>query len=174
MADNVTSNPGVDGVTWHTDEIGGVHFPEYKLAFGPKDTAIYVSHANPFPVDIYAITTPVTARVTTTDLASGASFDLDSAQIASGKTGELVAVSISSSIPVKADLHTVLNATPSAALETLFAPAGSTKIFKFPSKKFFTVSESASIGFDGFRLTVTNLDPADAADVYVTFYYDEV
>lgn len=39
MADNVQSNPAVGGVTWATDDIGGVHYPRNKAVWGPDGTA---------------------------------------------------------------------------------------------------------------------------------------
>ena len=42
-----------------------------------------------------------------------------------------------------------------------------------PNKDFVTQAQDAGAGFDGFRLTVTNLDNENAADVYATFFYDE-
>jgi len=50
MADNVTTNAGVGGETFATDDIGGVHYPISKIAFGALDSATLVSGANPFPV----------------------------------------------------------------------------------------------------------------------------
>jgi hypothetical protein len=44
MPDNVTAPAG--GVSFATDEIGGVHFPYAKLAWGPNDTATPVADAN--------------------------------------------------------------------------------------------------------------------------------
>ena len=50
MADNVVTNPGIGGETFATDEIGGIHFPISKIAFGGADTAISISDATPLPV----------------------------------------------------------------------------------------------------------------------------
>ena len=48
MVDNVTT-PG-PGTVLATDEIGGVHYPRNKIAFGADGSAADVSAANPFPV----------------------------------------------------------------------------------------------------------------------------
>lgn len=50
MADNVTADPGTGGPTFATDDIGGVHWPYAKMAFGAPDAATPVSVANPIPV----------------------------------------------------------------------------------------------------------------------------
>lgn len=49
MADHVTANAGSGGATFATDDIGGVHYPIGKLAFGALDTATIVSATNPLP-----------------------------------------------------------------------------------------------------------------------------
>jgi len=46
MADNVTANAGSGGATFATDDIGGVHYPISKLAFGALDTANIVAAAS--------------------------------------------------------------------------------------------------------------------------------
>lgn len=45
-ADNVTTNAGSGGSTFATDDIGGVHYPFSKLAWGPRDTANEVDRAS--------------------------------------------------------------------------------------------------------------------------------
>lgn len=52
MADNVTLNPGSGGAVIGTDEIGGIHYPIDKIAFGALETLTMVSTANPLPVDL--------------------------------------------------------------------------------------------------------------------------
>ena len=52
MADNVTLNPGSGGALIGTDEIGGIHYPIDKIAFGAMETLTLVSTANPLPVDL--------------------------------------------------------------------------------------------------------------------------
>lgn len=49
MADNLTTNPGAGGATIATDDVGGVHYPISKLAFGALDSATLVSNANGLP-----------------------------------------------------------------------------------------------------------------------------
>lgn len=50
MADNVTSNPGSGGPTWATDDIGGIHYPRFKLTHGADGSAVDASTAAPLPV----------------------------------------------------------------------------------------------------------------------------
>lgn len=47
MTDNVAA-PGA-GTIFATDDIGGVHYPKSKLAFGPNDTATDVRDDQPLP-----------------------------------------------------------------------------------------------------------------------------
>jgi hypothetical protein len=49
MADNLDVTPG-SGATIATDDIGGVHFPISKVAFGAEGAATSVDPANPLPV----------------------------------------------------------------------------------------------------------------------------
>ncbi len=39
MANNVTANPGAGGATFATDDVGGVHYPITKIAYGAEDSA---------------------------------------------------------------------------------------------------------------------------------------
>lgn len=39
MANNVTANPGTGGATFATDDVGGVHYPITKIAYGAEDSA---------------------------------------------------------------------------------------------------------------------------------------
>jgi hypothetical protein len=107
---------------------------------------------------------------TSASVAAGGQADLDASQISSGLTGKLVQVIIASSVPFKATLHTVTNATPSGVLVTWIGRSVDTTL---AHKKFITVAQNAGAGLDSFRVTITNLDTSEAADVYATFFYDE-
>lgn len=50
MADNATANPGAGGLTFATDDIGGVHYPRTKMCWGADGAANDTSAANPMPV----------------------------------------------------------------------------------------------------------------------------
>jgi hypothetical protein len=45
MADNVTASPGSGGAVFATDDIGSVHWPFAKQAWGPRDSANEVDDA---------------------------------------------------------------------------------------------------------------------------------
>ena len=53
MVDNVDVRPSdsVDAVSVATDDIGGVHYPIYKTAFGADGSVTQVNQANPLPID---------------------------------------------------------------------------------------------------------------------------
>jgi hypothetical protein len=63
VADNIQLNAGSGGSVVATDDIGGVHYPLSKLAFGALDSVTLVSAANPLPVTVSGT---VTANVGTT------------------------------------------------------------------------------------------------------------
>jgi len=72
MADNVTANPSSGGVTFKTDDDGGVHVPVTKIELGDNNSFDgYVSSSNPMPT---AAGTQSTGNTTTTPLSSGATF----------------------------------------------------------------------------------------------------
>lgn len=52
MADNVIADAGAGGATFATDDVGGVHYPISKLAFGALDAANLVTSTatNPLPI----------------------------------------------------------------------------------------------------------------------------
>lgn len=52
MADNVVANAGAGGATFATDDIGGVHYPITKVAFGALDTATLVTTSAGLPVQV--------------------------------------------------------------------------------------------------------------------------
>ncbi len=174
MADDLVLNPGALGATLATDEIAGRHFQRVKATFGPDGTAGDVTAANPFPVDAQPLTTAKTSLATSTDLAASASTDLDSAQVSVATTAQLIGLMITSSVPLKAVLKTLLNGSESSDLAVFFTSASNNQPIWMPSKLFFTQVYDATAGLDGFRITVTNLDPTQASDVYCTFLYDEV
>ena len=143
------------------------------MAFG-ESSLTQVEKASPFPVDPQAITDAKTSLDSSSSLAAGGSTDLDSAQISVGTTGQLIGLIITSSVPLKAVLKTLLNAAESADKAIFFTNPANNVPIVIPSKLFFTQAHDAGVGLDGFRITVTNLDPTSASDVYCTFLYNEV
>lgn len=173
MTDNITLDPGAGGSVLASDDIGGIQHQRVKAQYGPDGSATDVSHTTPFPV-IQGLLSPQTSLATSASLAASSSIDLDSAQISVGTTGELVALIITGSVPLKAVLKTLLNAAESADLAVFFSLPGNMIPIILPSKKFFTQAYDVGAGLDGFRVTVTNLDGTEASDVYCTFLYDEI
>lgn len=173
MANNLQLNLGTGGDKLKTIDDGTSHWQQILAAFGATSRTT-VEKASPLPVDPASITAAKTSLATSASLAASSSIDLDSAQISTGTTGELMALMITSSVPLKGVLKTLLNAAESADKGVFFTPAANNELIIMPSKKFFTQAHDAGAGLDGFRVTVTNLDGSAASDVYCTFFYDEV
>ena len=143
-----------------------------KVGFGVDNAYVDVSFGVPLPTTI-GVASPRVVDKTSATLAAGASVDLDSSQITSSLTGKLAALSFASSLPLKAVLKTVLNAVETD-IAVFFSRAGDDKWYTFPSKDYITQAQNGGAGFDGFRLTITNMDAdSQPADVYATFIYDE-
>ncbi len=137
---------------------------------GPAATDIARVNASEGLSTSLAVLSANRTHSTTASVAAGGQADLDASQISSGLTGKLVQIIISSSVPFKAELKTVLNASASGTLVTWINRAVDCT---FAHKKFLTVAHNAGAGIDTFRVTITNLDTTSAADVYATFFYDE-
>jgi hypothetical protein len=97
VADNIQLNAGSGGSVVATDDIGGVHYPLSKLAFGALDSVTLVSAANPLPVTVLGT---VTANVGTT---GGLALDatLTGGAQVSQAVGNVAAGSADSGAPVK-------------------------------------------------------------------------
>lgn len=173
MADNTQVNQNTTGGDIiATDDISGVKHQRVKVEVGVDGVAQDVHDGRPMPVK-EGMTSPTIAFATSSNLADGGMTDLDSSQIGSGLTGKLVAILLTASVPVKGELKTVLNGIESSIILVMFAKAGESVLLYLPNKDFVTQAEDATAGLDGFRVSVTNLDNENAADVYATFFYDE-
>lgn len=172
MADNVVLDPGSGGATIATDDIDGFHHQRMKPGHGVDGTTVDTSHKDPLPV-IAGMQSPQVSHATVAALAAGGSTDLDSAQITSGATGKLIAILLWSSVACKGQVQTVLNGAASSNKAVFGCLAGIPSWLTLPSREFITQVEDATAGLDGFRVRVTNLETSQAADVYVTFFYDE-
>ena len=173
MADDIVLNSGAGGATIATDQIGTKHYQWVKIAFGADEAANKVTSIVPLPVALGVDSPQVTAG-SVAAVAAGLTGDIDSAQITSGKTGKLVSIEFGSTVACKGELKTVLNNVESAVKLRLIRRPGETRPWVSPNWDFITQVESATAGFDGFRLTVTNLDTSEPADIYATYFYDEV
>ena len=119
---------------------------------------------------------PAVSYLSATALAAGASSTLDGPQVTAGKTLRLVAVEVASSVAVKALVHTLTNGVASASpLAGGFGWQGRWRWDCSPAGiNLITATYDAAAGLDGFRVVVTNLDPALPADVLCWLYTSEV
>lgn len=118
---------------------------------------------------------PKVKHAATSDLAPSGTGDVDTDNIASGKTGSLAQVVISSTVPVKAEIKTVLNGTATVVAVLITSAANPTMVWTPPAPGYHTVAYSATAGLDGFRVSFTNLEPVggNTAAAYATIHYDE-
>lgn len=116
---------------------------------------------------------PKTSSTLVATVVPGGTGSVDSTQIGSGKTGKLMQIEASAAAPFKVDIQTVLNAVATTRI-TKVVRSGSLS-WRPPHKDFITQVESATAGFDGFRLLFTNLDTGAAGtDFHGGFLWDEV
>ena len=104
------------------------------------------------------------------DLAPGASGNIDSAMITSGTTGKVLRVVVSSSVPFKAILKTNADAGTVFVEKRTFFGIGSSTV------ELNIVDSAVSLASDGddrFRVTVTNMDNAITAEIYVSMTWTE-
>lgn len=109
-------------------------------------------------------------QVTSAALAAGASVLLSTADITTGKTGRLMEITAASSVRLKVDLQT-FDGTTATVWRTFFIDATSALIYT-PDDRL-AITQAGGTGHK-FRLNVTNMDNALAADVYGSFMWDEV
>lgn len=112
--------------------------------------------------------TPIAVHATEVDTAIDGTFDVDEADTA-GAPSYCVGFDASSSVPIKAQLQSVDNDTPTIKV-TLFAAAGEPIHWRPPHREYFLNDVTGGAGFDGWRVVITNKDGSDAADVYGTIY----
>jgi hypothetical protein len=171
MADNFIVNPASGGATFASDEIGPAHYPRSKIGLGEDGSYVDVSRTEPLPAALRP-KDPKRTHVFSASLAAGSSTTLESDQVSSAKTAKLIDVWAQSTVALKVELYTVENAVASAVLATWF-PSPWLSVPAIPSLEYITQAQVGP-GFDGFRVQITNLDPGITADVYSTFWYDEI
>ncbi len=110
-------------------------------------------------------TGPVVDRQQSTNTASAASATFNTAEAAANK---LWGVDLAASVAWKAVISMVDNAV-NVDKVTLFGKAGEAVTWRAVHRNFFTLGTSA--GADNFRVVMTNMDNAQAADLHCTFYY---
>lgn len=184
MADNYVQLP-VDGSGKKLDTeqitVGAntVHRERDQIAGTGADDIAVVTDADPSPsvhglvVRPLNVENPIRSALSTVALAAGASVDLDGAAIASGKTGKLQSIYVSSTVPGKWHIKTRDGAveTTIGVLFTGGLAGQPTAEWTPPDKRYDTIAHVG--GDENFRVTVTNLDSENAADFYATLYFDE-
>jgi len=174
MVDDITLDPGAGGDTLAAEEIAARKHQLVKMEYGADGSVSLVSTATPLPVDDTPVESIQTNTGSTTATAAGGSDDLDSTQISSGKTGQLLQIIVSATVFYKAELKIVTNGVAGSVVHSWIGGP----IMPFPytpsHKTLHTIAEDVTAGLDGFRVTVTNLDTNEAADIYTTFEWDEV
>lgn len=117
------------------------------------------------------VVNPITDAKSSASLAAGSSVDLDSTNVSSGATGKLMRVVCSSTVACKWAIKTHDGASETS-IGVVFSKAFDKAVWDVPDKRFDTIAYAS--GDEGFRISVTNLDNENAADVYATIYWDEV
>lgn len=110
----------------------------------------------------------VAVRATSADVAVDATINVDEAD-AGGTTSKCRGFDASASVPIKAELQSVVDGT-GTPIVTLFAQAGEPIHWRAPHRDYFETAFGANAGFDGWRVVVTNKDSTDPADLYGTIY----
>lgn len=165
---DATTNPTVPGVGGFMMGYNGATWDRVRTAnTGRLQVDVITGGGSSTP------TAPKVVRATSAAVAAGATATLASTQISSTKTGKLAKVVVTASVATKADLQTVLNGV-GTTVATFFVPANAAYTLDTPHLNYITQAESATAGFDGFQVIVTNNDTANAADLYATFFWDEV
>jgi hypothetical protein len=173
MPDNVILNPGSGGATIRTDNISGIETPVTKIGLGTNNTDDgLVFSGNPLPVVVSNTKSPQQTYLTTASVAAGSSTTLDSNNISNTKTGKLLGLVVSSSVPIKVEVRLVNNGVATSNKMVKFCFDGGWDWIS-PGKDFISVPGNSNPGNNNFRVIITNLDILNAADVFVTFFWNE-
>jgi len=187
LADNAT-NPtsplvgacllGFDGTTWdriYTLADGDTYAAATKglLMLGQNGTTNYqalsVDTTGALNVVVGAATTPVNNYQTSAALAAGSTASLSTPEAASKRLARL---EVFATVAYKCALHTVDNSVEST--DPVVVGGGQAFMpFQWNTTALDYVKLGATVGTDAFRVKVTNLDDANAADVYATFHYQD-
>lgn len=113
-------------------------------------------------------TSPATDYVTSATLAAGSEVNLDTADIPAKK---LTRVDAWASVAYRARVFLVDNSVEATEpIAVGGGPAFTAWSYQPPHRNYAVLGTSA--GTDAFRVEMTNLDDANAADVYATFAYE--
>ena len=135
-------------------------------------TANY-SASNPLPVTFEGSndgTLVDTNGLTSASLAAGASANLDSANIAAGLTGKLLEITAASTARLKVEVKRVEGTTTTSRV---FMTATNSNVIYVPRDRDAITVAGAASGRN-FRVTITNLDNNQSADVYASITYETV
>lgn len=113
-----------------------------------------------------APTAPIVEDITSAALAALGTVNLDTSDVGDK---DLIQLIISSSVPLRVELNSVLNAVETI-IAVFFIQGNDNFIWNTPHETYVQVG-TATGGVDGFRATVKNMDPDQAADVYCSFFY---
>lgn len=168
MADNFDTDPASGGVTFASDDIGGVHHQRVKIGHGVDGTATDTSSVNPLPV-APQVQSPQSEQLTSTSLSAGGNADLTASDITGSTTGKLLALDFGATVPLKVNIQIVSGGR--TTFTTVFSRAGQSGRWETPHPDFITQAGGAG---NAFGVSITNLDTSESADVYATPYWDEV
>src|SRR6185503_2871348 len=115
-------------------------------------------------------TSPKSSAVSSSALAAGGNVTLNCTDITNGTTGTLAQMLVSSSVPLKAEMGTFTSSTLTTKA-VAFSSAASPQVMWTPPLGYITRTGAAS--GNNFAVKVTNMDNANAADVYATCVWDE-
>ena len=111
---------------------------------------------------------------TSASLAAGASVDLSTADLGASGLAVLMGVMVSSSVPLKIELKYGATTGLTTAFVAFTSSAG--LVFNWqmmmPSQAFISCVPGAGTT-DVFRVSLTNMDNINPADVYATFWWDK-
>lgn len=165
---DATANPTVPGVGAFALGYNGTTWDRVRTAnTGRLQVDVITGGGSNTP------TSPQKVRVTSAAVSAGSSANLDSTQVTSAKTAKLWQILATASVAIKVDIQTMLNGT-GTTVATFFVQPNQAYTYNTPHPNFITQAESVTAGLDGFRAIVTNMDNASAADVYATFFWEEV
>lgn len=179
---------GYDGTTWdriYTIADGAAVAAGTKgfLVFGTDGSnyqALATDASGNLQVDVVSggespPVNPVNDYATAT-VNAGSSTDFDSgigtADLGPG-TYRLAQVIISASVPFRAEVKSMTDGSSTGTLAVGFGQAGETLQLKPAHKDYWEATFTDNAGFDGYRITVTNMDADQQADLYCTLQYED-
>lgn len=166
------TDTGVGSLFKRVDTPGTITPADGNWAPGQLDSQGYLRVKDP-NAGSGSPTSPIREAASTSALAAGSAARVDHSTDLGGLTRKLTQVTISGSRAFKAVIQETENGAVVQDKDVVFSPGGGgSVIWTPPHKDYLSTAFSANAGFDGFSVTFTNLDSADAADFYATFYWE--